>query len=190
MSASLHRRTFLALSGAAVAATTMPYAAPPISAAVDVLPTKPPIPTWIVGTPGEADAEVVRAITREAAILFRAEECEVVESGDKPFEDCDCGACTARWGYEATRISAWDGKPEDSITSEDWMKAGFETTCDRCGYECSYDAGDHAIDGKAVCDDCMTLADWDVVHPERAAELRAEMEDEASPSPSSMEAGR
>lgn len=178
------RRQFIALGGAAAAALALPPTA--VAEAVPIPTAAPavPMPTWIVGTPGESDHEVVRAVTREAAIRFRAEDCEVVECGDEPFEACDCGACTARDGYEATRTSAWDGRPEESITAGDWIAEGFDACCDRCGHECSQDGGARSVNGVAVCEDCLTLADWDIVDPDLAAEMRAERQNATALAPS------
>lgn len=174
----LHRRTFLALTGAAVAATTMPYAAPPVSAVAGALPAKPPMPTWIVGTPGEGDHYVIRAATREAAIRFRAEECEMAPADEDFVADgpCECCTCTESAGFESTRVQAWDGKPEYQITDGDWVDAGFDSTCARCSYEASQREGGRNVNGKAICADCMRIADWEIVDPEYAAELRAELE--------------
>ena len=173
--AQISRRHLLALGGAAVAATVIPAVpAAPVAAATAA---RIPRSTWIVGTPGESDHYVIRAATREAAIRFRAEECEMDPEDDDFVADgpCECCQCTANAGYEATRVALWDGKPEDKITDGDWIAAGFEATCRRCSYETSRDAGGHSVDGVAVCEDCMTLADWEIADPERAAELRADL---------------
>ena len=158
------RRQFIALGGAAAAALALPPTA--VAEAVPIPTAAPavPMPTWIVGTP--------------------AEDCEVVECGDEPFEACDCGACTARDGYEATRTSAWDGRPEESITAGDWIAEGFDACCDRCGHECSQDGGARSVNGVAVCEDCLTLADWDIVDPDLAAEMRAERQNATALAPS------
>ncbi|WCS27282.1 hypothetical protein LOK46_10820 [Methylobacterium sp. NMS14P] len=178
---SVSRRAFLASAGAVAAVAGLPAGASvpvaPIAKAV-----KPPLPTWIVGTPGEWDHEIIRAATREAAVLLRCDECEGEDDEDFAGPDgCECEPCLARGNYEATRVTQWDGRPEASIGSGDWLDIGSEAICSRCDYETAKEMCGHNVAGKAVCEDCMTLADWDIVDPEHAAELRAEMaEDEAS----------
>ncbi|GAA0235697.1 hypothetical protein LNAOJCKE_0900 [Methylorubrum aminovorans] len=182
--AGLSRRALLLGTSAVAVAAAMPAAQ--IAPAVAKV-AKPALPTWIVGTPGEWDGEVIRAATREAAIRLRCEECEFEDSPDadpasgEGGPECECEACYEGRGYEATRVAEWDGRPVDTIGGGDWLDVGREAICDRCNYETSEDAGGHNIGGKAVCEDCMTLADWDIVDPERAAELRAEQEDEPLP---------
>lgn len=166
----LNRRSLLASVGAAAVVAGLPAVAN--VPAVPAKAVKPPVPTWIVGTPGEADHEVIRAATREAAILLRAEACEDDDDPDQP--GCECCACTDRDGYQATRVASWDGRPQESIGDADWLQAGFDTTCSRCGYEASREAGDQIVSGKVVCCCCMKLADWEIVDLERAAEMRAE----------------
>lgn len=173
----LSRRALLLGTSAVAVAAALP-AAQIAPAAAKV--AKPPLPTWIVGTPGEWDHEVIRAATREAAIAFRAEGCEFEDDPDEEEglggPNCVCEDCTARGGYEATRVPQWDGRPVNSIGGGDWLDIGNEAICSRCDYETAKESGGHNIGGKAVCEDCMTLADWDIVDPERAAELRAEQE--------------
>lgn len=172
------RSLLLGTSAVAVAAALPAVQAAPAVAKV----AKPPMPTWIVGTPGEWDHEVIRAATREAALLLRCDECEFADEPDEEEglggPNCECEFCIARHGYEATRVPSMDGKPVEQIGSGDWLDAKFCANCERCSYETDFDCGGHNVGGKAVCEDCMTLADWDIVDPERAAELRAEQEDE------------
>lgn len=182
--ATISRRALLlGTSAVAVAAALPAVQVAPVAAKV----AKPPMPTWIVGTPGEWDHEVIRAATREAAVRLRCEECEFEGSPDadpasgEGGPECECEACYESRGFEATRVPEWDGRSADSIGGGDWLVVGREALCDRCGYETSADACGHNVGGKAVCEDCLTLADWDIVDPERAAELRAEQEDEALP---------
>lgn len=183
MADRLTRRGLLIGSSAVAVAAALPSITAPVVAKA----AKAPLPTWIVGTPGESDFEVIRAATREAAIRFRAEACEFDDDPDadpasgEGGEACECCACTDRGGYEATRVAAWDGRPEASITNGDWVDVGFDGICDRCGDPASRDDNGHNIGGKAICGDCMTLADWEIVNPEYAAELRAEADD-ATPS--------
>lgn len=176
----ISRRGFLlGTSAVAVAAALPGVPAAPAVAKVAAAP----LPTWIVGTPGEWDHEVIRAATREAAIAFRAEACDFEDDPDADPNNgdggpsCECYACTDRSGYEATRVAAWDGRPKGSITDCDWLEAGFDARCDRCDDVATQEDNGRNVSGKAICGDCMTLADWDIVDPEYAAELRAEQAD-------------
>lgn len=175
---ALSRRGFLTTASAAAVVAGLPAGASapvaPIAKAV-----KPPLPTWIVGTPGEWDHEIIRAATRELAVRFRCDDCEAEEddeygNADPGGPDCECEPCCAGRGFEATRIPQWDGRPKNSIGSGDWLDIGNEAMCDRCDYETSREMGGHNVRHKAVCEDCMTLADWDIIDPERAAEIREE----------------
>lgn len=85
--------------------------------------------------------------------------------------DCDCEWCYHYSSYEAYRTEAFDGKSDP--TPGDWMRAGIGHVCSRCGYEAHPDSGGQGIGDEAVCEECITLADWDAIDPEYAAELRA-----------------
>ena len=44
----------------------------------------------------------------------------------------------------------------------------------RDAHEAGWQLGIHAIGDEAVCEDCMTLEDWRIADPARAAEMEAE----------------
>jgi hypothetical protein len=166
---ALSRRDIL-VGAAAIAATasipTLPAIAESATVAKDV------IPAWIVGTPGEFDWQHVGGRTAEEAI--RNFVCETVggdgcEEGNEP--DCDCEWCYAIIGLEAERKPMWDGKSD--VTPGDWLRSGTGHVCSRCSYETFPEEGGHPVGDEAVCEECMTLADWDIADPERAAEIRA-----------------
>lgn len=165
----MNRRDFLMTSTAAAIAAAMP--APPAIA----LP-KPLAPAWIVGTPGEYDWQFVRAATADDARLewvrdiLCVDSCE--EEGSDPAE-CDCEFCYNLRGADATRMKRWDESPMEP-TPGDWIEAGMGHTCNRCGEETHPDCGGRNVNGEAVCEDCLELADWDIIDPEIAAEMRAE----------------
>lgn len=170
MAGELSRRGVMGVALGAIFARFLPaMSAAPVAAAVAPTSTAPLL-TWIVGTPGEWNHQVIRAPDLKTALWLRAEECE--DDGTDP--DCCCDACMDGRGLEATRVPAWDGKPEDSITSGDWLRANFGAACSRCGEETDgIDAG-HAVGPEAVCECCMTLADWRIIDPDYAAEMEAE----------------
>ncbi|WLA80375.1 twin-arginine translocation signal domain-containing protein [Bradyrhizobium elkanii] len=165
--ADLSRRDLLVGAAAVAAAVNIPAIVPAPIAAAEV------IPAWAVGTPGEFNWQHVVARTAdEAKRIFRAEwvtdSCEGEE--DSPCEECEF--CTL--DVDVQRVHVWDGKRD--VVGADWLDAGLGTYCGRCSYECFADNGAKNVNGEAVCEECMKLADWDIVDPEYAAELRAEQE--------------
>lgn len=168
--AELSRRELLVGAAAVAAAANIPAIIPSPAAA-------PALPAWVVGTPGEFDWQFQVGRTAEEAI--RNYVCEIVggdgcEEANDP--DCDCEWCYKIKSVEAERKPMWDGKREDEIAPGDWIRSGTGHTCSRCSYETFPEEGGHGIGREAVCSECMTLADWDIVDPEHAAELRAEQE--------------
>ncbi len=158
--ADISRREVLLGTVAAAAAAAVP--APPAVAA----PASEIIPAWIVGTPGEFDWQFSVGRTAEEAI--RNYVCETVggdgcEDGGEP--DCDCEWCCTISGVEAERKPMWDGKRENEITPGDWLRSGTGHICSRCSYETFPEEGGHGVGAEAVCSECMTLADWDIVDP-------------------------
>lgn len=119
---------------------------------------------WAVGTWGEFDWCHVWAFDEEQAIRIHALNEGMVDPETGEIER----------HYDAQRCEAWDDLKSDP-TPADWIRANMGHLCSRCGHECSGDCGDgNAVGDEAVCTDCMTLADWDVIDPEYAAELREE----------------
>lgn len=133
------------------------------------------IPAWVVGTPGEFDWQHIIAKTEDQARRFFAAEViggdPACEEGGLP--DCECDFCEKLGQVEAERKPMWDGKPYNSITPGDWLRSGTGHICSRCSYETFREEGGHGVGNEAVCEECMTLADWEIVDPEHAAELRA-----------------
>jgi hypothetical protein len=131
-----------------------------------------PLPVWLVGTPGEYNWQAVRALTEVEARLRWV--CDFVgddkcDDGGEPKDDCDCDFCCNFRDVDAQRYPQLDAK--DTITPADWLKVGVGHVCSRCGEEAGPDDA-HAVGAEAVCEYCMKLADWDIVDPERAAEIR------------------
>jgi hypothetical protein len=165
----LTRREALTLSAAALAVAALP-AVPSLAAPQPIL-----APAWTVGTPGEYNWQAIFAETEDAARRAWVEDYAgftCCENG-KESEECDCEFCHHFHGdLEVNRVPKWDGKSK--IEAADWFAAGMGHVCSRCGEETSAEDDGHPVGKEAVCHDCMTLADWDIVDPERAAELRAE----------------
>ena len=165
----LSRRDLIASAAAALAVSALPAAAEVIAA-----PASEVVPAWVVGTPGEFDWQHVTGRTAEEAIHnFMCETiggtgCE--EEDIAPETGCECEWCSTIGGLEAERKPAWDGIAK--TTPADWLRAGLGTICCRCGYETFPEEGGHPVSDKAICEECMTTADWDVVDPSRAAEMR------------------
>lgn len=175
----LNRREVLAGAVAAAAVAALPVAGAAIVEAVPA-PVAPPEPAWIVGTPGEFDWQAMGGATeREARLAWLAEaigerECE--EGGADPRPECNCEFCSNFGSIEARRMPEWDGR--EVIDNADWFRAGLGTWCARCSDETFPNAEGHLVGEDVVCEDCMTIADWDIVDPEHAAELRADAEEE------------
>ena len=182
-SLSLNRRSFLQASAAVVAT-----AVAAIPAATAASASMPPLHVWTVGTAGEYDWFPVHAATEaEARAEWLSENgfggiCEIVEAGAAANAECDCDYCRKASGLDVGRVEQWDGRPLDQITPADWLTIGMGHTCSRCGYETHEDCGGRAIGKEAVCEECMTPQDWDIVDPDRARELRIDEDrDEHTP---------
>lgn len=164
MSGELSRRSVLLGSAAFVAAASLPAIVPIVEASTPA----EVIPAWVVGSEGEFDWQHIVAKTqREALRIFAAdnsgnyeEEC----THEDYHEGCDC--CEAIGSYEAQRVTKWDGLAY--TTPGDWLRANLGHICSRCSYETCRENDGHAIGQEAVCSDCMTLADWDIVDPEQS----------------------
>jgi hypothetical protein len=164
----IHRRELL-IGAAALAASASFPVLPSIAAPAEI------IPAWVVGSEGEFNWQHIIAKTEREACRFFAQECGDYEDEcdhDSYQEGCDC--CKSIDAYDAERKPMWDGKPYDSVSPGDWLRSGTGHVCSRCGYETFPEEGGHGVGDEAVCEECMTLADWDVVDPERAAEIRAD----------------
>lgn len=175
--AGLTRRAALALGAAAAAVTALPDI--PFAEATQ---PKPPLPAWVVGSPGEYNWQFVRGATEaEAKLEWVQLHCgfDKCEEGNAD-ADCDCEFCFNYRDLDTERLKAWDNRPGEP-SSGDWIRAGLGSFCSRCGEECHPDDGSKGVNDEAVCSECMTLADWDIVDPERAAELRAESADDDDP---------
>jgi hypothetical protein len=166
------RRQALAVGIGAAVAAALPASA--IAAAPIAEATKLDLVAWAVGTPGEFDWQMVRARTYEDAI--RAFACETVGGDGCEEEEVGpdgCGEC--EWCYamgaEAERQPAWDGK--DKITHADWLRVGMGTICAHCKDEVYVEDSGVIVGEKGIHQHCMTLADWDIADPARAATIRA-----------------
>jgi hypothetical protein len=169
------RRHALQLGAAALTSAIVP------AAAIATTPTPTLLPAWFVGTAGEWDWEFVRGATEEDAILnYLAEQglgivCEAVEEGEPaPPDDCDCEFCMVKGRVDAERKPRLDNVRRP--TKAQMFENGLGQHCDRCDYEAYPSESGYVVGAEVVCSDCMMIADWEVVDPERAAELRAEKE--------------
>jgi hypothetical protein len=171
----------LSLAIGAAVTTALPIS---VAESATIVP-EPPMPAWVVGTPGEFDWQF--SVGRTADDAIRNYICERIggdgcEEGGKP--DCDCEWCDLVGSVEAERKPMWDGKREADIKPGDWLRSGTGHICSRCSYETFPEEGGHGIGDEAVCSECMTVEDWDIVDPERAAELRERMAERKAKRPS------
>jgi hypothetical protein len=164
---TVSRREALLLGASAVAMAALPVTR--VAPSAVAAPTAP-MPAWAVGTPGEFNFQHIIARTAvEAERIFRSEYCTDSCEGE---EECPCGDCDfCCLEVVADRVVVWDGK--EYVGSADWFEAGMGTHCARCGYETFPDTG-YIVTGDVVCEDCMRLPDWDIVDPQRAADMREE----------------
>lgn len=166
----LTRRLVLAAAAATAASAAIPAGAAIVAPAPAATPL---LPAWIVGTEGEFDYQMVRAATQAEALAIRVTEvsghktctCDTGEAGV-------CDYCYYDGHFDAIRVEDFDTLAEP--TGGDWIRAGYGYHCSRCGYETFPETGGIALGDEAICEECMTLADWDIVDPQRAAELRAD----------------
>jgi len=175
----MNRREVMALGAATVAAAALP-AGSPVAAAGTPGCSAPIPPAWAVGPP-DGDFNWISAVGSEHEAKlewlnsWRGRESMKCLRGGELKEGCECDNCEDYSRLEVTRQEGWDGKAE--IKPGDWLRGGMGCMCSRCSYETFEEANGHAVGDEAVCEECMTLADWDIVDPERAAELRAEAEE-------------
>lgn len=163
----MDRHTFLQSVTATVAMIAFPMIPSIAAMPVTIMPTLGP--AWIVGTDGDWNWSVIRMPTESEAIAFWKEDhfgfvCDCPENEPDTCDGCNCG-------HEAERMPKWD---DIDVRAGDatWFKAGMGANCSRCWEESFYDNGDHAVGNIVVCQGCMTLADWEIIDPEYAAELR------------------
>ena len=116
----------------------------------------------------DADKVSADAIAARVAELTGQDRCSCA-----PGDFDGCAYCDIAPSYDAYRVEVFDTLERDP-TGAEWFSAGLGTHCDRCGFETHPETGGVAIGKFAICEDCLTLADWDVIDPQRAAEMRAE----------------
>lgn len=168
---------------AAAAVTAGALALPPTFAAEAAalphpLPSPPPMPAWCVGTPDAFDWRVIRAQTRdEAVLLWRQDESGMASCGCSPDEERECEFCGTA-DTEAVRTPSIDTIAEP--TRGDWIRAGLGAYCARCDNETFAECGGHGVGDDAVCEDCMTPEDWQIADPERYAQMLADAAEDAS----------
>ena len=101
-------------------------------------------------------------------ILGSEDECAI--------EDCQCTDCGLSSVDREPRLDCAASRGE--ITMDDYRSAGWGMVCNRCGGEPM--GGDwEVVDCDPVCNDCMTIKDWQAVNPKYAAELLEEQRIEA-----------
>lgn len=149
----MNRRELITGAAALALAAALP--------AVPALPSAVPDLSWVVGTPGEMDALFVRCASEAEALAewhwthSGLLQCEAIEHGQAPPPECECEYCCN--APEATRVKQFD-KIAGEPTIADWMRAGFDVFCQKCGYEASRDCGGISDDGRALCEGCFD--DW------------------------------
>lgn len=168
----MDRRNFLKASLATAVAPFVPTVA--AAAPVAVPPPNPLHPVWAVGTEEGRDWILTRAPTlKDAQEIWRSEQ------GCYCMDDCDeetaaeCEDCQSPIGH---RVKALDDKLETTGRNEAAAIAGWINECERCGADEVWPDDYHVLaNDECVCDECMTLADWREVNPQRYEELCDEL---------------
>ena len=185
----LTRRDMLSGSAAAVATVSLPNVA---FAAVDAAaPSAPPDVGWLVGQEDRMNWQRIYAPTREDAIREWAtmhhggeccEECgRSFVTGEKQDDagkddldlavDDNCDDCTG-YPLRVDRVKQIDPyKGKDVPDKVKWRLGWWIPDCSRCDWTADGDCGGEASDygnlvgDDFVCEDCMTLADWQIADP-------------------------
>lgn len=175
----LTRREALKGIAAVPLVAAMPAAA--VAATLPIAEPLAPLLAWAHDVNyGDYRTTVIARTVEEAHRLMIDEhfDCDLVEDCPRRIygnedecvaDDCSCADCGLSSVEREPALDA--AAARGSIEIEDYHAAGWGYVCDRCGGE----PGGHdwqPVDSLPVCDDCMTLPEWDVVNPRRAAELR------------------
>jgi hypothetical protein len=152
---SISRRAFLTGMAGVAAAPIVP--ALPVSAAPTVeLAAAPSWTMWAIGTPDEYDWRAIAAPTREDAFReYLHLQGISVDSADTAYPIDEC----------VKRVTIWDDLGPDKVRPGDWIDADMGHSCFRCDSECYGPDGARNLDGEAVCQECLTIADI-VAHDE------------------------
>lgn len=170
------RRFLLAAAAVTTAAATIP-AAPALAA--EIAPAAAPrLPAWVVGMPNCFNWQMVRAADIDTAlreIAFDNTGCQC-----NGCEDANCDFCCELRNLKAQRVPHMDDI--ENPTPADWLRADCGHCCCRCGEETFPQEGAHPVGDEAVCEECMTPADWRIADPEHYAEMLADEIEEAATS--------
>lgn len=193
----LTRRDVLAGSAAVAASATMP-SLPATSA-----PVAPVLPDvgWLVGQEDRMNWQRIYAPTKDDAIREWAtmthggeccEECgKNFITGERPGDadksdleievDDNCDDCTGNplRVDRVKQIDPYEGKPVPDKVK--WRLGWWIPDCSRCDWTADDDCGGEASDygwlmgDDFVCEDCVTLADFEKHHPKEYAERLDEL---------------
>lgn len=148
----MNRRELLA----GIIATPVAAAIPDVAASAPAASTAG-LPAWSVGTPGENNWHVFFCRTQDEAVaLWRDWESDDDE-----------------W-IEAKREPKFDNPDNADPDCKARYLAGWTVYCERCHIEVERGDGESDVvaNGDVVCTGCMTIDEWEVRDPERAAEMR------------------
>lgn len=169
----ISRRGALGLALGALAAPIVP----PVAAAETEL-----LPIWAVGVEDYPNWRMIAAKTLERAIqIFKEEEggglcegCDGLRCAELNVDgDCEhSGVCGN--AIHPNCVTPVDTEGDIGATKVDMKNAGWTHNCDRCHYDTPQDW--EIVGDEAVCADCMTIEDWEIVDPQHATELREEAE--------------
>lgn len=171
----ISRRAALGLAVGAVAAPLLPSIA-----AAEAPATLYPI--WAVGIEDYPNWRMIAAQSLERAVqLFKEDEggglcegCDGLRCAElDPDGECEHAGVTGN-AISPKCVAPCDSEGDIGADKADMKNAGWTHNCDRCGYDTPDDWD--IVGDEAVCNECMTIEDWDAVNPKYAAELREEQQ--------------
>lgn len=167
----LTRRLVLAAAAATAAARALPTGLAPAAEQPPVAPQ--PARWYIVGLQDDDWGwDMIRASDEAAArVDYLLTHCGSVDCEGDGTEDCDCHVCYVARSIDAYHEPRLDGR--EATGPADWLRLGMSACCARCDDStCGEEDGGQVVGETVVCADCMTIEDWDIADPARAAELR------------------
>ncbi|MDR6818446.1 hypothetical protein J2X76_003623 [Neorhizobium sp. 2083] len=156
----LSRRAFLTSTAAVAIAPLLPAVQ---SVAAEATLIRPATTIWVGGHRGEYDWQPFHGETKRDVIRQLLEhhshgnDEEIDATMTMTDEELDVELKAMEMSLQ--RVSKMDGLQPDEIRGHHWIRAGLGSCCDRCDSETCADMGARALNGEAVCEECLTFRD-------------------------------